>query len=213
MFDSSCQPFPFVHEYFRLPIKPSSMRRFSPSLSKGPTLSMSPFCDDFVGDLLADEMKGIVLDEKKPRNSHTSVPHFIRSMTLQPIANKIKNTTLPCFRNNSPNLETGGRRSSGGRPPRLSSESAVGGLDFISQLHGMGSPSPLPSRFPRRLRERASRALQPARRPSLEKLRTSFEKPIQQQGGSFKPYESPHPRNSNLALETPSSRMEFGLET
>ena len=174
---------------------------------------MSPFGDDFVGDLLADDMKGIALEDKKPKAS-PSVPNFIRSMTIQPLANRIKNTTLPCFRS-SPTLESGRRSNGGGRLPRLSSESALGGSDFMSHLHGMGSPSPMPNRFPRRLREKASRALQPARRPSLEKLLTSFEKPSLSLGGGgglFNPIQSPHPRN-NIALETPSSRMAIGLET
>ena len=192
----------------RLPIKLSSTRP-SCSSSKGlPTLSMSPFCDNMVGDLLADDMKGITLDEKKPARSN--VPQFIRSMTLQPISS--------CFRNLSPNVrdENSGRRSGGGfRLPRLSSESAIHGSDFISQLHGMGSPSPLPNRFPRRLRERASRALQPPalRGQSSEGLHSSVERPgltVQLQGG-LKPFESPHPRNNCLDLDTP--RVQLGLET
>mmetsp|Transcript_3226 Transcript_3226/g.7135 ORF Transcript_3226/g.7135 Transcript_3226/m.7135 type:complete len:1869 (+) Transcript_3226:634-6240(+) len=265
----------------KLPIKPSSAQRscsFSFNKKGRTTLPISPFCDSMVGELLADDMKGITLDEtKKPpprKKSHSnnngrnsSVPNFIRSMTLQPLANKIKNTTLPCFRNLSPTVgrssggvrlprlsaesaingsdfinqlhgmgspsplpkskcltmggggENGhGRRSSGngGRLPRLSSESAIIGSNFINQLHGMGSPSPLPKSkcFPRRLR-----ALQPtmARQPSLETLRTSFEMDLpsqhHQHQGCLQPFESPHPRNNCLALETPSSRLEIGLET
>lgn len=206
----------FIFLCVRLPIKLSSTRRRS-SFIEGPSLS---FCDGMVGDLLADDMKGITLDEKKPpepvaktNNGNSSVPQFIRSMSLQPLANKFKNTTLPCFRNLSPTVGSGekGRRSSGGggRLPRLSSESAINGSDFINQLHGMGSPSPLLNRFPRRLREVC--------RPSLDSLRSSFERPIlhhhHQQQGCLKPFESPHPRNNCLALETPSSRLEFGLET
>jgi len=140
----------------------------------------------------------------------------IPSVTRQPFANKIKNMTLPCFRNNSPKVgNNGGKSGRGTRPPRLSSESAIHGSDLLNQLHGDcgNSPSPLPSRFPGRLRDRAGRALQPvvARRPSLEKIsfRTSFERPM---NGQQLPFESPHPRTS-LALETPSSRSQFGLET
>jgi hypothetical protein len=166
----------------------------------------SPFCD--LGVMLADDMKGITLDEKKPaeegrsvtrKNSgNYSVPHLIRSMALQPLATKFKNTALPCLRQLSP-----GRRFSGGRPPRLSSESAIHVSDFMSHLHP--SPSPLPMRFP----GRTIRALLPARRPSLENTRCSFERPIQY-GCS-----SPHPRNNCLApLETPSARpVDICLET
>lgn len=170
----------------------------------------SPFLDGMIGDCLADDFKGIKLDVQnserknsgnfcvaKKNGGNHSVPHFIRSMTLQPLS-KIKNTALPCLRHLSP-----GRRLSGGCPPRLSSEGAIHGSDFLNHLHCMGSPSP-PMRFSRKMiRECASRALRPAPRPSLEY-------------GCLKPFESPHPRNNCPApLETPSARMvvDICLET
>jgi hypothetical protein len=172
-----------------------------------------PSCD---GAQLADDMNGITLDEKKPaekgplvtrKNSgNDSAPHLIRSMALQPRATKFKNSALPCLRQLSP-----GRRFSSGRPPRLSSESAIHVSDFLSHLHP--SPSPLPMRFlGKTIRERAI-ALLPGRRPSLENTRCSFERPIQH--GCSKPFESPHPRNNCLApLETPSARLvDVCLET
>ena len=161
-----------------------------------------------IGDCLADDFKEkIKLDEQnsarknfsvaRKNSANHSVPHLIRSMTLQPLS-KIKNTALPCLRHLSP-----GRRLSGGRPPRLSSEGAIHGSDFLNHLHCMGSPSPLPMRFSRKtIRECASRALRPAPRPSLE-------------NGYSKPFESPHPRNNFTApLETPSARLvDICLET
>lgn len=198
----------------RLSIKLSSAR--PACFRDGP----SPFCDGLVEDLLTDDMKGITLDERKPlKNSsqgNNSVHQFIRSMNLQPLANKIKNTTLPCFRSPVGENHNSGRRSGGTRRLlRLSSESAINGTDFSNQLHGIDSPSPVPNRsFPgKRIREHASRALHPPRRPSLQKIRSSFERPNhrqQQQPDCLKLFESPHPRNTNLA---PSACMENGLET
>lgn len=215
--------------HIRLPIKLSCMQRSSSMPKKGPPeLSMSPICDGFVGDLLAHEMKSVTLDETKPFKSNTpgsnySVPRFIPSITLKPLANKVKPVALPCFRNDSPTIESKGRRPSGGggemRPPRLSAESAIHDSDLLNQLHaGCGnSPSPLPNCLLGRYRSRAARALQPAaaRRPSLEKVsfRSSFERPTGgQRQGCLKSFESPHPRTS-LELGTPSDRPEFGLET
>lgn len=190
---------------FRLSLKLRPARQSSSK--KLPTLSICG--DDFAADQLADQMKGVDLDEKKPAK-HSPVPQFLRSMSLQPLATKIRSSTLPCFRNNSPTIESG-RRSSR-RLPRLSSESALNGSDFMNQLHGgVASPNPSPSPFPRRFPcrlPRASRALHP-RRPSFES-RPSLGCHSEQ--GSLKPFESPHPRNS-FALETPSSRLEIGLET
>lgn len=200
---------PFFSLCTRLSIKLSSVRT-TPIEER-----WSPSCD--VGVELADDMNGITLDEKKPaekgrlvtrkKRGNYSEPHLIRSMALPPLATKIKNIALPCLRQLSP-----GRRFSGGRPPRLSSESAIHISDFMRHLHP--SPSPLPMRFSgRSIRERASRALLPARRPSLENTRCSFERPIQH--GCSKPFESPHPRNNCLAPpETPSARqLDICLET
>ena len=194
----------------RLPMKPKSMRRSRSAGVINNERPMFSICDGMVGDLLSDDMKGMALDEKKSEESNTGgspsvLPQFIksRSAILQPLASKIRNTN---FHNLSPTVDDHGI----GRPPRLSSESAItSGSDFMNQLHGIGSPSPPPTRFPgRKFRERLGRALVPARRPSFEKIRSSFERP-----SCLKPFESPHPRNYCVALETPSSRMEIGLET
>ena len=175
-----------------------------------------PCCDGLAEGLLTDDMNGMTLGEKKPAKGNSinsAVPQFIRSMTLHQVTSKLKSTTLPCFRTLSPAGESG--HKPGGRCLlRLSSESAIIGSDFSNQLHCIGSPSPLPSRFPiKRLREQASRALHPARRPSLQKVRSSFERPNQHQQFCPKLLESPHPRNNFLALEAHSSCLENGLET
>jgi len=96
------------------------------------------------------------------------------------------------------------RRLSGGRPPRLSSEGAIRGSDLTNHLHCMGSPTSMPMRFPGKFRERASRTILPASRPSNDSLRqSSFERPGQQ--STSKPFESPHPRNNWIApQETPT---------
>jgi len=192
------------------PVNPDSSRRFRSATPKQePILSM----DGMVGDLLSDEMKGITLEDKKPEETNSGgksrrVPQLIRSMSLQPLASKVMSTLSPGGDNMS-------RLS--GRPPRLSSESAIAGTDFMNQLHGMGSPSPPLNRFPgRRFRERASRSLIPSRRPSMDKpSRTKSEglllSPHQQVDCLKQPFESPHPSNNNcIALDTPIARMDVG---
>ena len=183
--------------FTRLPDKPSLQR------------STSPFCDELVGNLLADDMKRVTINEKKPakkkKSGSPSVPNFIRSMTLQPLAKKIRDTAKPILNHLSPGLGLSpARRLSGGRKPRLSSEGAIRGSDLTNHLHCMGSPTSMPMRFPGKFRERASRALLPASRPSTDSLRRySFERPVQQ--STSKPFESPHPRNNWIApQETPT---------
>lgn len=175
---------------FRLPIRPSSRHVRSATLMKEePIMSICESMDD--GLLLAEEMKDITLEEKKPERRDSS------SSWLQPF-NPFKNG----FRNLSPKLGDD-------RPPRPSSEQAIAPSDFMNQLHGISSPSPPRSRSflgpGRRFRERASRVLHPGRRPSEEKPpRPSFESvpsPMPYQCG-LKPFESPHPRNS-FALQSP----------
>ena len=190
-------------------MKPKPMRRSRSADVIHNERPMFSICDGMVGDLLSDDMKGMALEEKKSEESNTGSPSVLpqfnrsRSVILQPLASKIRNTNI---HNLSPTIDD----HVIGRPPRLSSESAItSGSDFMNQLHGMGSPSPPPIRFPgRKIRERLGRALIPARRPSFEKIRSSFERP-----SCLKPFESPHPRNNCVALGTPSSRMEIGLET
>jgi hypothetical protein len=183
--------------FTRLPDKPSLQR------------STSPFCDELVGNLLADDMKRVTVNEKKPakkkKSGSPSVPNFIRSMTLQPLAKKIRDTAKPILNHLSPGLGLSpARRLSGGCKPRLSSEGAIRGSDLTNHLHCMGSPTSMPMRFPGKFRERASRALLPASRPSTDSLRrSSFERPVQQ--STSKPFESPHPRNNWIApQETPT---------
>jgi len=192
------------------PVNPDSSRRFRSATPKQePILSM----DGMVGDLLSDDMKGITLEDKKPGETNSGgksrrVPQLIRSMSLQPLASKVMSTLSPGGDNLS--------RISSGRPPRLSSESAIAGTDFMNQLHGMGSPSPPLNRFPgRRFRERASRSLIPSRRPSIDKpSRTKSEglllSPHQQVDCLKQPFESPHPSNNLIVLDTPIARMDVG---
>ena len=180
----------------KIGVKLSATRRSSFSLTMPPTLPVTPFCDEFVADDLAKEIKSITIDEKEPeKNIANSVPRFIRSISLQPLTTKIKNSSLHCFRS-SPTVKTGIKIN---RLPRLSAENAINGSDFINHLHG-SIASPIAHPFPRRLRERANRMLLPCR--------PSFENPVEGQ----QPYESPHPRCRSLAQQTPS-RLDFGLET
>ena len=190
------------------PVNPDSSRRFRSATPKQePILSM----DGMVGDLLSDDMKGITLEDKKPEETNSGgksrrVPQLIRSMSLQPLASKVMSTLSP----------GGDNLSRIGRPPRLSSESAIAGTDFMNQLHGIGSPSPPLNRFPgRRFRERASRSLIPSRRSSMDKpSRTKSEglllSPHQQVDCLKQPFESPHPSNNLIVLDTPIARMDVG---
>jgi hypothetical protein len=164
----------------------TSMKRSSFRLPMQPRMSLSPPTDAFVGDILADVMKGMSVDSK-PRNSGGHhVPQIIRS-TLQPIRSRIKNA-LP-------------------HRPRLSSGDDVGSTrDFMESLHGViGSPST--SGVARSFRDKCSRVLHPPEQP-----RNSFGRPPRQSFDNL-PCESPHPRNilahqtpSQLCMETPITK-------
>ena len=90
-------------------------------------------------------------------------------------------------------------------PPRLSTESAMSGTDFLSQIHGAGPLSPIADLLPR-MRQRAGRMLNP-KRPSLEKSRLCFDSCVR---GGNKPCESPHPNNHCVVHNTPLPRADFG---
>ncbi|KAL7548838.1 hypothetical protein ACHAWF_012109 [Thalassiosira exigua] len=222
----------------KLPRLSSGRRNSNSSRRRPPT--MSPFCDNFVGDLIADHMRSVTLDDDRPAEGRPSggcgpsVPHFIRSMTLQPLAGRIRNAALPRIcRHGSPAAEgdndVSGTRAVAERPPRPSSEGAIAGSDFLSQLHGEGSPglSPLDPGPSLRLRSRGAVGrvlLRPAaRRPSpsfgsmpRQQLQQQQQENDEEEGdrrASLRPFESPHPRGAPLSLETPIPSLEFGLET
>eukprot|EP00804_Cyclotella_cryptica_P006762 CCRYP_015718-RB/>CCRYP_015718-RB protein AED:0.02 eAED:0.02 QI:829/1/1/1/1/0.8/5/1473/1252 len=188
-------------------------------------LSAFPFsCDDEDDELAAVFEERVAIQKKKEKPNASSVPSFMRSISLQPLARVMK-SPMPCFRQ-SPSIDSDRKVSrlrlssetamhdqtlstidsdrKLSRPPRPSSERAMNGSDFLNQIHGSSPLSPLAHAFPRRIRERANRLLHP-KRPSLEKQCLSFDNAAQ----SMQPFESPHPRNNCYVQNTPLPRIDF----
>ena len=195
-----------VHYSFRLDSRASS----KPS-SHLQAPSAFPFCDENDDDELAESF------EKQVNIGKTKKVHkpSLRSISLQPLARAIR-SPLPIMSRrlrlstdsyaSQLTIDSGRKPHLPPAPPRFSTESAMSGTDFLSQIHGAGPLSPMAD-FGSKLRQRASRMLHP-KRSSLEKPRLSFESCAR--GG--KPYESPHPNNHCIVHNTPLPRADFGCE-
>lgn len=197
----------------------SSSPTYQPSITSAnqrKALTSFPFCEDSEEDELANAFrKRVNIEKKKDKQSKGKLPGFMRSISLQPLTRGMKSPLgVPFMRSSPPSdrkisrllrlsVESAQSRLSIEpdrklpRPPRLSSEGAMNGTDFLNQIHGASPLSPIAHVLPRRFR----RTLNP-KRSSLEKPRLNFD-------SSAKPYESPHPRNNCLLQNTPLPRADL----
>lgn len=186
--------------------------RSKPSVSHLHPPSAFPFCDENDDDVLAESFdKNVNIDKTKKANKPriSLQPNALaRAMIKSPLSMMSRRLRQSTDSHASQLTIDSGRKTPylPPVPPRFSTESAMSGTDFLSQIHGAGPLSPRAD-LGSKLRQRASRMLHP-KRSSLEKPRLSFESCAR--GG--KPYESPHPNHHCIVQNTPLPRADFGCE-